>query len=165
MKITADELRALFNYDAETGVFTRKEATHGKGGAKPAGSIAGFLAKDGRRYIRIRGTRYYEHRLAWLYMTGEWPEEIDHKNGEPADNRWSNLRQATRSQNNANVGLKRHNTTGFKGVCWNKRRSLWRAQICVNKKRYTLGHYPTPQQAAEAYNEAAQMHFGEFAKI
>ena len=165
MKITASELRALFAYDPQTGIFTRKFATHGKGGSKPIGSVAGFDATDGRRYMDIQGKRYYAHRLAWLYMTGDWPVEVDHRNCDPLDNRWDNLRLATRSQNNANMPIKRHNTSGFKGVSWNRRRNLWRAQICVNKRRYDLGHYRTPQQASEAYNQAAQRHFGEFANI
>lgn len=163
--LDAIRLRHLFDYNPETGVFTRLFATFGKGGKKPVGSVAGFAAPDGRFYIDIKGRRYSAHRLAWLYMTGEWPVEVDHKNRDPLDNRWANLREATRSQNNANTGLKRHNTSGFKGVDWHKARGLWRAQICVNKQRMTLGHFETPEQAAEVYASAARQHFGEFASV
>jgi hypothetical protein len=163
--LDANRLRKLFNYNPQTGTFTRLFATKGKGGAKPIGSTAGFAAPDGRFYVDIEGRRYAAHRLAWLYMTGEWPTEVDHKNRDPLDNRWANLRLATRSQNNANTGLKRHNTSGLKGVSFDRQRGLWKAQICVDKKRMTLGRFPTAEQAADAYAQAARAHFGEFAAV
>lgn len=165
MKITADQLRVFFRYDPETGVFTRLFSTHGKGGKKPLGGVAGFAAPDGRYYIDIKGRRYAAHRLAWLYMTGEWPNEVDHKDCDPLNNRWVNLRLATRSQNNANVRAKRHNTSGHKGVSWDRDRKLWRAQICVEKKRMMLGRFERVEDAARAYIESAERHFGEFARI
>lgn len=161
-----DLLRSLMAYNPETGVFTRLVATRGKGGRKPIGARAGFLnARDGRFYIDIHGKRYAAHRLAWLYMTGTWPSEVDHKNRIPSDNRWSNLRVATRSQNNANVGLKSHNTSGVKGVCWDRSRGLWLAQISVDTKRMHLGRFSSKEEAAAAYARAAIQHFGEFAVL
>lgn len=90
-KITAEDLRNLLHYDPETGVFTRLVSTGGRYGAR-AGSVAGTLHPDGRVMISVRSRLYKAHRLAWLYMTGEWPEQdVLHRNHRSDDNRWSNL--------------------------------------------------------------------------
>jgi hypothetical protein len=162
--VSAERLRAVLKYEPDTGNLVWLVTTHGYGGLIPAGSIAG-LASKGRRYVGIDGRRYAAHRLAWFYMTGEWPVEIDHKDCDPLNNRWSNLRLATRSQNNANIGARRHNTSGYKGVDWDKSRQQWRSQICVNGKRMMLGRFNDINAAAEAYRAAAEQHFGEFARI
>lgn len=160
--VSAEHLRAILRYEPETGRFIRLVATHGKGGVKPIGAEAGITVK-GRRYVDINGRRYAAHRLAWFFMTGKWPVEVDHENRDPLDNRWANLREATRSQNNFNVGLKRHNTSGIKGVSWDKSRLRWKAQISINSKHLCLGRFETKEAAAAAYQTAAQQHFGEFA--
>jgi hypothetical protein len=102
--LTAERLRELLDYDPETGRFIwRKDhptAKHIK-----AGSVAG--TKNGRGYwvIGVAGAKYVAHRLAWLYVTGEWPAHlVDHENGDRLDNRFANLREATDSQNNFNRG-------------------------------------------------------------
>ena len=162
--VSAERLRAVLKYEPDTGNLVWLVTTHGYGGLIPAGSIAG-LVSNGRRYIGIDGRRYAAHRLAWFYMTGEWPVEIDHKDCDPLNNRWSNLRLATRSQNNANMLRQKRNTSGHKGVDWDKSRQQWRAQICVNGKRMMLGRFNEITTAAEAYRAAAEQHFGEFARI
>lgn len=92
-------------------------------------------------------------------------ELCDHINGNSLDNRRSNLRLATQSQNNFNSRLNIRNTSGYKGVTWSKQRSKWQAQISVNKTYINLGHYDTPQEAYEAYKEAARKYHGEFANF
>lgn len=93
------------------------------------------------------------HRLVWFFATGEMPpHEIDHINGDPADNRIANLRLATSAQNKQNIrNARRHNSTGYLGVSWNKDREMYRADIALNGKRKFLGHYPSPQEAHSAY--------------
>ncbi|CAH0532169.1 Phage HNH homing endonuclease (ACLAME 27) [Ralstonia phage UAM5] len=99
------------------------------------------------------------HRLAWLYMTGKWPEQfIDHANMNKGDNRWGNLREANKSQNNANQPAR--TTSGLKGAYWSNASMSWQAKI---NKRY-LGSYGTAEEAHAAYMEAARERFGEFAR-
>lgn len=159
--ITAEQLRLLLDYDEKTGLF------HWRGSLvfhKRRGH-AGWLEPRGYWRICINGKNYQAHRLAWLWVTGEWPAfQIDHANLNKADNRWSNLRQATNSQNHANVGKRRHNTSGIKGVYWHKRRCKWQAAIMVNGSLRALGYCNTKEEAAELYAVAAREHFGEFAR-
>jgi hypothetical protein len=97
---------------------------------------------------------------------GEWPAaQIDHVKGDKDDNRLVNLRQASNAQNNRNVKKKSSNTSGFKGVCWDKERSLWMASICVDRRQKTLGRFGTPEEAYSAYVTAARTFHGEFARI
>src|SRR5215467_8628570 len=102
-EIDATRVREVLDYDFETGRFTwRVKRTR-----VTVGDLAGCL-DAGRYKIRISGRNYWAHRLAFLWMTGEWPQgEVDHKNGNPTDNRWSNLRDATRPQNQHNRGVRK----------------------------------------------------------
>ena len=96
-------------------------------------------------------------------MTGEWGRPaIDHRDGNSTNNRWSNLRRATPSQNNANRRRPRHNTSGYKGVYF--RWGFWRACIKRNGRRIYLGVFATPEEAHAAYVAAARKLFGEFAR-
>jgi hypothetical protein len=114
--------------------------------------------------VGVDGPQYLAHRLAWLYMTGAWPDaEVDHIDGNRANNAWSNLRLASRSQNIANSGLRVTNTTGFKGVF--KARKKFNAKITVNYKSVNLGNFDTKEEASAAYKRAAQAAFGEFARV
>lgn len=126
MTITATRLRELLHYDPETGLFTWKVARQGT----RAGAFAGAL-NHGYLRITIDWRHYPAHRLAWLYMTGEWPADlIDHINLVSDDNRFVNLRQATRAQNMHNSARPRTNTSGVKGV--SRYAGRWKAQIKVN---------------------------------
>lgn len=162
---TREFLRSLFDYDPETGVVRWKEATKYKPNikGKPAGarkSVGGYLA------VEVRSVPVPVHRLAWFLHTGEVPpEDLDHRNHDKGDNRFANLRPATRLQNSRNRGPNKNNTSGFKGVCAHKATSLWKAQIGVGPNRGYLGLYPTPERAALVYNEAAHRIFGEFAYL
>src|ERR1700730_8886015 len=107
---TAARLRELLHYDPQTVVFTRLMRTSNQKG----GDIAGSARADGYLQISIEGQRFYAHRLAWLYMTDEWPEaKIDHVNGHTDENRSGLRREATRAENGCNRDLPRNNTSGF----------------------------------------------------
>src|SRR5262245_53364654 len=121
--LTQEQLRAALHYDPQTGIFTwRWRATAmQRTNTWRAGKPAGCVRPDGYIKIVIDYRPYMAHRLAFLYMTGAWPVgEPDHKNGIPADNRWRNLRPATKSQNNANSKLRSNSTSGHKGIYWHK---------------------------------------------
>jgi hypothetical protein len=114
--------------------------------------------------VHSKEKRYavYLHRLLLEPPKGL---EVDHINGNPLDNRRENLRLATRAQNNYNQVSGRKNTSGFKGVCWDKKRGMWKAQIRANGINYNIGHYHTPEEAHEAYKlKAVELH-GEYANF
>ncbi|MCP1440474.1 hypothetical protein J3D56_003910 [Erwinia persicina] len=158
--MTEEELKALLHYDAETGFFTWK--TNRQGTAR-AGRIAGNLCNNGYLTIQIKGKNYRAHRLAFLFMTGEFPTDMcDHINGIRDDNRWVNLRQATRAENNQNRSISSANTSGVKGVCWDKFARKWQAQICINSKNAHLGYFTTLAAAELAVQEARIKLHGEF---
>lgn len=107
--------------------------------------------------------QYYQHRLAWLMMTGDDPDqEIDHIDTDKHNNKWDNLRLATLNQQRYNAGIRKNNTSGFKGVSWCEANQNWTAQICINYERIKLGSYATAEEAAEAYRQAAIRLHGEF---
>ncbi len=147
--ISAARLREVLSYDPETGRFTRKIDSR-RGRAK-AGDIAGSIECTGYAAIWVDGVKYLAHRLAWLYVTGEWPADlIDHINGFRADNRIGNLRQADNWTNQQNLGgPKGNNTSGFLGVSRSKAR--WKAEIRAFGVRKHIGTFDTPQEAHSAY--------------
>ncbi len=97
-------------------------------------------------------------------MTGAWPDQIDHINGDRMDNRWANLRLATNSQNHANSKRYVTNRCGFKGVSWRSDKNKWSARIVRNYRAKNLGYFDSPEQAHEAYVRAAEVVHGEFAR-
>lgn len=160
--LTAERLRALFSYDPLTGIFIRTIAT-GHLGRNRVDEIAGYSKEDGYRCIQIDGRAYRSHRLAWMYMHGYMPDFIDHRNGNRADNRISNLRECSRSENMQNQKIPRTNSLGVKGVCQDGNR--YRADINCNGKRYRLGSFKTIEAAKTAYDAAAIRLHGEFANL
>jgi HNH endonuclease len=155
--ITRKQLKRLLYYDPQTGLFTWRIS----GKINRAGDIAGHT-NHANRYVRIGigGQQYRAHTLAWFYMTGKWPKpEVDHKNTDPRDNRWKNLRLATRGQNAANISMRRHNKVGYKGV--SPAGDRYRASL---RGRH-LGTFDDPIEAAQAYDSAARHRFGDFAKV
>ena len=154
--ITQNELRDLLDYYPDTGRFVWARTKQGIRG----GSAAGKLNMYGYISIQINLKRYLAHRLAWLYIHGKMPlHEIDHINGVRHDNRLSNLREATRNQNMANMCSRR---TGPKGASFNK--GCWRARITSNGVHRVIGYFSTESEAHEAYKVAARQVHGEFAK-
>lgn len=158
--ITQARLKELLEYDPDTGVFTRRVSS----GNATAGSVAGRSLPSGHIQIGLDGRRYYAHRLAWLYVYGNWPSaEIDHVNRSPADNRLSNLREATRHENGAKRSIFNNNTSGVKGVYWEAAYGKWHARIRVNGELRSLGRFVSLDEAAAAYAAAARQCFGDFA--
>jgi hypothetical protein len=153
-------LRELLHYDSATGEFRwRKPMSR----SVQAGDVAGALDKRGYRKVTVERRQYAAHQLAWLYMRGKWCSVvIDHRDGNPFNNRWDNLRRATVSQNNANRRVQRNNACGFKGVRREWRR--WRARISKNGRTCHLGSFATPEEAHTAYVAAARKLYGEFAR-
>lgn len=166
---TQERLCELLDYDAETGQFIwlkRQEISREekRWNARYAGKTAGCINAKGYRDIGIDDRLYQAHRLAWLYVYGEWPASfIDHINGDRADNRIANLRQASNAENMRNRGANKNNASGRKGVTWHKRKRKWHAQIGVSAKRISLGCFDCPDEASRAYNAAAVRLHGEFA--
>ena len=147
-KLTQKELRKNLNYNPTTGIFTwavnKANGTH-------IGDIAGYINCSGYHLIKVNYNLYPTHRLAWLYVYGYFPEhDIDHRNGIRNDNRLSNLREVSRSCNLQNCKIFSTNTTGFPGVHWSKRDNNWRVRIEINQKKYHLGNYDDPLDAALA---------------
>lgn len=159
--LTQARLKELLTYNPKTGIFRwvvdRKRVCRG--------DIAGSVKPDGYRRIMIDFVGYYAHRLAWLYMNGEWPQDqIDHKNGDRDCNRFSNLREATPSQNGGNKKNSYFHRSP-KGTSFERQSGKWRATICINDERMCLGrHFRSAEQAAAAYRKAAKRHFKEFAR-
>jgi hypothetical protein len=154
-------LRDGLSYDPATGVFTWLVDA----GPRKAGDRAGAVMPNGYRRIAYQGVRYEEHRLAWLFTHGRWPEAlIDHINRDPGDNRLCNLREATRSQNAANKKAHSTGRSGLKGASFHKPTGRWQAQIMRDGKKRFLGLFDTAEDAHAAYVVAARAEFAEFAR-
>ncbi len=167
--ITAELVRQLLDYDLETGILrwkmrtpdmfaetAQRTAIHNCNAwnAKNAGKQIVCLAQG---YIKfaIFENGFLAHRVIWLWMTGEWPpDDIDHKNGNRSDNRWYNLRLATRSENNENRNGKGKGRSGFIGVLWDEHLKKYRARINKNGKSIYLGCFINPEDASRAYKIA-----------
>lgn len=120
----------------------------------PAGTAAGGMNAEGYRTVRIDGRSYLAHRVVWLLQTGDWPQhDIDHINGDRADNRWGNLRDVSRAINNRNrVVASSRNSTGLLGVTVG--RYGFYADIGIDGKQVHLGHFKTAEEAHQAYLSA-----------
>jgi len=148
--ITQNRLRELAHYCQQTGKFTHLQSNRRKKAGMPSGS----LRRDGYVYAMFDGHRAMAHQFAWLYMTGEWPtQEIDHIDGNKANNAFANLRQVSRRANTENKRTaKRTSTTGLLGVV--RHRDKFVAKIVHAGKRTHLGVFETPEAAHEAYVQA-----------
>lgn len=161
---TVDRLRQLFSYDATTGVlyWNIPKSNRVKSG-DVAGCAKGRVANQ-HLAVSIDGRSYKVHRVVWCMSTGEWPtSSLDHKDGNPFNNRLSNLRECSSSENSFNRGPQRTNTTGFKGVTLDKT-GKFQAQISVNRRYIYLGRFSTALEAHAAYEKAAIEFHGAFAR-
>ena len=164
-EITAAEVRALFDYNAEDGHLRWRVPRRGQ----RLGAVAGSVGLNGYRRISFwddgqeKNICCLAHRLVWLWVHGEWPSTMmDHINMNKDDNRLVNLRLATMSQNKSNQRIRKDSKTGFKGVL--AKGSGWSARIQKDGVTHYLGTYPTPEQAHLAYCNAAKTFHGEFAR-
>ena len=148
-----EELRKAFDYDPETGVLTRAWSKRPHLVGKPAG----YLDSSGHVQVRVGKCCYMAHRIIWYLVTEEDPQDfdIDHRDQCPGNNRFSNLRKATRSQNRSN-----HSQQGYR---FHKRTGKYQASIQHNGKQIYLGLFLTPAEAQAAYREKAVELRGEFA--
>ena len=159
---TQDTLKNLMSYCPETWLcfwLPRKASSwNSRFAGKPVGS------KDSRGYLitTIFGKPYAVHRLIFLHVTGTLPNEVDHRNKDKADNRWCNLREATRRQNSQNRKMPKHNTSGFKGVGYDRRRGKWFSKIGTPNGPKWLGYHPNPESASLAYKAAALKEHQDF---
>jgi hypothetical protein len=167
--IPVEYLRDCFDYDPETGVVRWKIRPREHFDNDRAWKIfnsqnAGRECRTKASYGYLRCTLHFEgevrwhfvHRIAWALTTGSWPKEIDHRNGVRDDNRLSNLREATRTENHQNRAKRRDNTTGFVGVCFD--RGKFNANITIHKRARHLGRYDTKEEAYAAYCAAKRVH-------
>lgn len=138
-------VRELFRYNRRTGLLTWRVAR----GRVPAGRVVS-TKKDGYIIVGIDGVLYRAHRVIWLHVTGEWPENgIDHRNRKRGDNRWRNLREATQGQNMQNFSRPELSKCGFRGVSLNGKG--FKARVKVNYRHVNLGTFPTAEEAHAAY--------------
>ncbi|MEX5203526.1 HNH endonuclease [Citrobacter freundii] len=145
--MSVGDIRDLVDYNPETGVLTAKANFSGR----QAGSVIGSQTWQGYYAFSLFGKKCFAHRLAWLLHYGEWPSQpIDHINGIKTDNSIRNLRLCSLSQNQFNKPTQKNNTTGVKGVYWNKRDKRYVASVQFNGKKYSAGHHKDIENAKEA---------------
>lgn len=148
--VTQERLKEVLSYDQATGLFHWKKSLSNKG---PVGAVAGVVSKRGCIVIGIDTRLYKAHRLAFLYVNGDWPvNKVDHRDGDPTNNAWENLRDVTQAINSQNFKRARiNNKTGFLGV--SPANNGFKAQITLRGRQKNLGIYKTPEEAHEVYLE------------
>jgi hypothetical protein len=168
-------LRKLLRYEPNTGYlywlprsveFFKSDANWKAWNVRFSETQAFKSLSDGYRRGRIFGKTYPAHRVIWAMQTNDWPtDQIDHIDRDRQNNCWANLRNATLSENRANIACRSGGTSGFLGVHWHKRDCNWHAMLSKNGKRVYLGSFIDEQMAAKAYDEAAKRLHGEFANL
>ena len=175
-KLTVNVLASLVLYDVSTGMLFWKHRNSdlfpdkriaNTWNSRFAGKLAfSQIQTSGHFGGRILGVNYKAHRVAWAIHYGEWPKtNIDHINCIITDNRIANLREASKSENGRNRGKNRANTTGYKGVCFDRWAGKYRACVGLDNKRVYAGRFDTKEEAYAAYCEAAKKHHGPFVNL
>jgi hypothetical protein len=159
--VSQEYLKSILRYEPETGKWFWRSHRNSR---VRAGDEAGYIRKDGYVIIRIDGATYVASRLAWLYVHGTSPHEVDHRDTNPSNNRANNLREATRSQNGANKTVRRDNILGLKGVSYMPSKRKFRARVTKDRKEIHIGLFATPEEAHAAYVERSKQLHGEFAR-
>lgn len=160
--LTVERLKRSYDFFPEDGriiwkLVTRK--TH------LAGKNAGTLHSLGYVQVAVDKGLYKAHRLMWFYVYGKWPKELDHINRNKSDNRIVNLREVTHSQNSANTGIRKNNTSGLTGVRFRADRKKWVARSTDNGKMLHLGHFATAESAFSAYRKHAKQKYGQYCPL
>jgi len=159
--MTKEEIDSMFIYF--DGFLYRRKSGYGQ----KSGAVVGWLTKcNGRLYWKagVNKKTVYVHRMIFLLHHGYIPKIIDHIDGDSTNNKIENLREATQHQNCANALLSKANTSGYKGVTFNKRRQMWMAQVHVHGKNKNLGCFKNIEDAADAYAKGSALYFGSFAR-
>lgn len=171
MKLTQEYVQSVFHYDQTTGNFTWRQRKDMRKcwNSRFAGKATGTIGRAGKNnlsyvLLRIDDRLYKAHRIAWLYVYGENPLTIDHIDGNGINNRISNLRAATRSQNQCNRGIQTNNSSGYKGVSFSKIHNKWAAYIKKDRKKKHIGLYESAEMAHQARLVAQKQLHGEFAR-
>jgi hypothetical protein len=160
--LSLERVKSLLDYDPATGVFRWRVARYGS----PPGKVAGTVRKNNEYIvIWIDGSLFMAHRLAWFYATGEWPYPyIDHANCDRKDNRFENLRVATRAQNTMNTKNRNRSSSGVRGVYWSHQNNKWIAYITINSIFSYLGQFDDLDEATRVRAHAERKCYGEFAR-
>ncbi len=160
--LTPDRLRKLLDYDTATGRFVWRVTRQ----CRRVGDCAGCVENNGYMRIRVDGQRHMAHRLAFMHVYGRCPSgQIDHIDGDRTNNRIDNLREASPSENIANTGRLRTNTSGLKGAFFKRETARWFAKIVKNGRSRHLGYFATAEEAHAAYVAEAQRLHGSFARF
>ena len=149
MSITRSELKSILHYDHETGIFTYIKTINSR---TIVGNIAGSVDKSKYRVVGIDSKKYLAHRLAFLYMRGNLPKEVDHINHIKDDNRWENLREVTKTENQRNRRVNRNSPLGYHGISIENNK--YRVRIKVDSILKSIGRYLTLPEAITARKEA-----------
>jgi len=165
MEITQQILKHLFTY-CEDGTLIRNYPAAGKNNG--IGTVIGRIPKPitrNNRYVTttVFGKHYSVHKLIYMFHYGEMPKQLDHINTNSIDNRIENLRPVTKSENARNRKLMSNNTSGFKGVSWNKNTQKWFVYVNVDKKRKNIGYFEDLELADLVATEARDKYHGKYA--
>jgi hypothetical protein len=168
--LTAEQVRDLFTYLPEEGLLRWRNPA-GRWGRIPAGTVAGRVHPEGYRYVSFNGRQYRSSRLIWVYMMGVWPSEtVDHRDVDPGNDKWDNLREANAAQQKWNNRRRKDNTTGFKCVVFYddpryRDGKCYRYQVRTNgKTEKSSARYLTAEEAYAAYCRRVPELHGEFAR-
>lgn len=148
---TAQRLREVMSYDLATGEFQWKIRT---GYRVQVGANAGCLGSEGYWIVSLDGISYRRARLAWLYVTGDWPKgEVDHIDRRRSNDRWENLREVTSAQNKENTHRMSNNTSGYRGVSFHRPSGKWRARVTVSGVDHCGRYWSTAEEAKTERDE------------
>lgn len=146
--MTQEFIKQFLHYDPETGEWTWIKSVNSR---VEAGDAAGTISVHGYRIITLFTGKYRAARLAFLYMTGVWPtQEVDHIDRCKLNDRWENLRDVSRSENQINRDMQFNNTSGAVGVYWRSEKNKWCAQVKRDNEVQHIGYYETIEEAVAA---------------
>jgi hypothetical protein len=160
-----ERLNELFVYDPESGDLRWKSIPKNFRRAR-VGDLVGTVSAKGYRVVGIDRGYYLVHRIIWKMVTGQDPADlIDHEDTNRLNNRWRNLREATNGPNICNSRLRKDNSSGVKGICWDRGHNAWRAYISAGHGQIKLGRFKDKRDAIAARMKAAEEMHGQFMRV